>query len=694
MTSLPSIVLGLEEPPEDLTVTRVPPGRTLTDGVLRAGAARVDITPGFLTPTAGWSLSGHRMRAMWGRLHARVLVLDDGHGERVALIAADLHAGSRYLAERLAERTAALGLHIGRLFLAGTHTHGGPGNFYGSPFYDSFAQPKPGLDAQGVAYLVERLERGVREACERLRPARVGHGVSRLWGYSRNRSLRAARDNVPGREDAAFRREAEALGFPGGTPSSVPSGLSLEQVSVDPRVQVLWAEEAQPPHRPIGAFGTFGVHSAMLALNHALGSADLFGVATHHAEHLMRSAEPGTEPVLGLAAGTVGDSDPTLPGLSVDELKRQRHGRTRNLELAEKVGQELGQRLFEACGAARARAETSVRLSVHFDEPTIRDATLSDGTRLPFEAQVGGPTLGGSELGGGVPLLFREGMRNTLGDTDPQWPKEPPLLLESILADLFKYQPPALPLRLLKVGSVWLMGLPGEPTSWLGHRLGREMRQLGAREVMVAGVCGDYVGYLTTGAEYERQHYEGSSTIWGRNTERWLVEHSRALAGSAPGRVPSNEARFPVRWGKHEELSIPRPPMKDALPFWPRRPRLDEPRLFRGRLLLRGSWFAWAPQEDRELGRGPWVQLEDASTGEVLHSRGLPVDDQHQRFLLEFTDDEDHIDWRWSVMLEDWRHLVGRRVRFRPLGPRGVRVQPPPGAQWPERQLVADPPED
>ncbi|WNG60959.1 hypothetical protein F0U59_44325 [Archangium gephyra] len=70
------------------------------------------------------------------------------------------------------------------------------------------------------------------------------------------------------------------------------------------------------------------------------------------------------------------------------------------------------------------------------------------------------------------------------------------------------------------------------------------------------------------------------------------------------------------------------------------------------------------------------------------------MDDQHQRFLLEFTDDEDHIDWRWSVMLEDWRHLVGRRVRFRPLGPQGVRVQPPPGAQWPERQLVADPPED
>jgi neutral ceramidase len=693
MSILPSLLLGMNGPPEEVRVARVPPERTLTDGVLRAGAAWVDVTPGFLTPVAGWSLSGRKMRAMWGRLAARVLVLDDGQGERVALIAADLHAGSRYVSEKLAARTASLGLHIGRLFLAGTHTHSGPGGFYGAPFYDSFAQAEPGVDARWVDYLVEQLERGVREACQRLRPARVGHGLARQWGYSRNRSLEAARNNFPALNNAAFRQEAEALGYPDGTPPAVPSELPLEQVSVDPRVQVLWADEAAPPHRPIGAFATFGVHAALLSLTHSLGSPDLFGVAASHAEHLMRAAEPGSEPVLGLAAGAIGDTDPVVPGLSLEALKRERHGRTRNLELTTRVGHALGRCLFEACGEARARAETSVRLSVHFDEPWIRDATLSDGTKLPPEAEVGIPTLGGSEMGGGFPLLFCEGTRGKQHRSDPQSPKETPGLLEDLLHELLEHQPPTLPLRLLKVGGVWLMGLPGEPTSWLSHRLGRELRQQGAREVMVAGVCGDYMGYLTTEREYERQHYEGSSTLWGRHTESWLVEQSQRLAKSAPGRIPSGEAHFPVRWGKHLELSEPAPPLGDGPPDWPRPPRFEEPRLLRGGLLLRGSWFGWAPQEERELGRAPWVQLEDAATGEVLRSGGLPVDDQHQRFLLEFSDDDELIEWKWSVVLDDWRHWEGLRVRFRPMGPRGVRVQPPPGGQWPEHLMVGDPPE-
>lgn len=183
-------------------------------------------------------------------------MLDDGQGERVALIAADLHAGTRYLTERLAEHTAALGLHVGRLFLAGTHNHSGPGNIYANTYYDMFAQTEPllkeqGLDAVMVDYLVERLGLGVREACARLRPARVGHGVARLWGYSRNRSLAALRENFPGLDDAALRQRVAVLGFPSGAPPSVPPGLPVEQVCVDPRIQVLWAEEAEAPHRPM-----------------------------------------------------------------------------------------------------------------------------------------------------------------------------------------------------------------------------------------------------------------------------------------------------------------------------------------------------------------------------------------------------------------------------------------------------------
>ena len=66
-----------------------------------------------------------------------------------------------------------------------------------------------------------------------------------------------------------------------------------------------------------------------------------------------------------------------------------------------------------------------------------------------------------------------------------------------------------------------------------------------------------------------------------------------------------------------------------------------------------------------------------------------PLDDQHHTFLLEFVKAPGVLEWRWQVALDDWRHLLGRRIRFRTQGPRGVSVQPPPGKQWPEIRLSA-----
>jgi neutral ceramidase len=683
-------------PPTVVDVQRRSPEPLPATGLLQAGASRVDLTPGFLSPLAGWGptlLGSRRARAAWGRLFARVLVLDDGQGERVALIAADLHAGTRYLTERLAEHTAALGLHVGRLFLAGTHNHSGPANLYANTYYDTFAPTESllkerGLDPVMVDYLVERLGLAVREACARLRPARVGHGVARLWGWSRNRSLAALRENFPGLDEAALRQRVAVLGFPSGAPPSVPAGLPVDQVCVDPRIQVLWAEEAEAPHRPIGAFGTFGAHASLLAKEHPLCSPDFFGVATRHAEKLLRGAAGGPGPVVGLAAGAIGDADAARPGMTLEALKKKREDRTQNLSLMEEVGQEVGRQLARACVDARTHVRPSLRITALFDEPTIRDATLKDGRRLPLAALIGAPTLRGSEMGGGVPF-FREGERlEGVPENDPQWPKAPPQALARLIRESLKYQPHTLPLRLLKVGDLWLMGCPGEPTSWLAHELAQAMRERGAREVMVAGVCGDYAGYFTTEREYKAQHYEGSSTLWGRNTEHWLLERFEALARSAATAIPSGTARFTVNPGKHPALTTPRPPTAEPTPFWPGPPEFATPRVSNGRLVLAGRWFAWAPQERSELGWGAWIRLEDADTGEVLQSANLPLDDQHHTFLLEFAETSGVLEWKWLTVLDDWRHLSGRRIRFRTQGPRGVSVRPPPGARWPELRLV------
>src|SRR3954466_15743831 len=73
---------------------------------LRAGAATRDLTPALGAPLSGYgSFRSEAATRMCGRLFATALVLDDGHGERVALVSVDLHAGTRYLAELAAART-------------------------------------------------------------------------------------------------------------------------------------------------------------------------------------------------------------------------------------------------------------------------------------------------------------------------------------------------------------------------------------------------------------------------------------------------------------------------------------------------------------------------------------------------------------------------------------------------------------
>jgi hypothetical protein len=90
---------------------------------------------------------------------------------------------------------------------------------------------------------------------------------------------------------------------------------------------------------------------------------------------------------------------------------------------------------------------------------------------------------------------------------------------------------------------VRLLALPGEPTTMLSLGLLALLGE-GEARAMLSGVTGDYAGYLTTRDEYCAQHYEGSSTIWGRHTGDWLHERARELLDVVSRRRPAH-AREP-----------------------------------------------------------------------------------------------------------------------------------------------------
>ena len=252
VSSLPTLSLSRPRVVAEVPITRS----------LRAGAARVDLTPGLGRVLLGHGPTACESRGAYGRLFANVLVLDDGFGERVALVQCDLHGGSRWVTERVAQLVApTTGITTERLWLAASHTHRGPGAIYANHTYDriagtAFLEHWEGHFDQGTAEaLAGQIAAGVMQAVDELAPARVGTAAVPVPRVSWNRSGRGL------------------------------DGLQLGD-DVDPDEQYL---HRRPPPLKRG-------HASHLAkrFNHRLR-----GVATtarHHARSLVRRALPDLPP--------------------------------------------------------------------------------------------------------------------------------------------------------------------------------------------------------------------------------------------------------------------------------------------------------------------------------------------------------------------------------------------------------------
>ena len=136
-------------------------------GALRAGAAKVDITPRADPSNPPNEKYEHE------RLYVRAIVLENGSA-RAALIGADQSGLSEEVWAAASKQIAAeLDCPVANVLMSATHTHSGmaPGD---APGRRGFHQPKPGDPPPPiVAYLLQV----VREAKSTLQPARVGFGT-------------------------------------------------------------------------------------------------------------------------------------------------------------------------------------------------------------------------------------------------------------------------------------------------------------------------------------------------------------------------------------------------------------------------------------------------------------------------------------------------------------------------------------
>ena len=97
-------------------------------GNLRAGAARIDITPAKddALPMSGYAARQEGHKGIHDNLYVRAIALDDGAG-RAAIVTADLIGFSHQFTNAVSERiTSEANIALDHILIAGTHTHSRP----------------------------------------------------------------------------------------------------------------------------------------------------------------------------------------------------------------------------------------------------------------------------------------------------------------------------------------------------------------------------------------------------------------------------------------------------------------------------------------------------------------------------------------------------------------------------------------
>jgi hypothetical protein len=168
--------------------------------------------------------------------------------------------------------------------------------------------------------------------------------------------------------------------------------------------------------------------------------------------------------------------------------------------------------------------------------------------------------------------------------------------------------PQGVPLFAVRVADRAIVSIPGEMTEAMGRRVRESVEKAaaggGIREAVISGLANEYLSYFTSPEEYDQQHYEGGSTMFGRLSSNLLKGALTDLATRlAEGRpAPDAYAFDPTNGIKPDAAPYGTGAASGSI--------LDQPsgivtRFDRARL----RWQGGPRGEDRPLG-APFVRVE------------------------------------------------------------------------------------
>jgi neutral ceramidase len=490
------------------------------------------------------------------RLFARAFVAaaagSQTAAERVVIVVADIWSCTRKVKDGVLSRLATQhgDLYVEEnVLIAGTHTHSAPGGYSGNLLYD-YDFTTGGCDEATVMCIVEGCVQAIEAAHGNLAPGRIFVNRGDVQDCGRNRSEAAYLCN-PEDERNRWGEDTDR------------EMLLLKFVKID----------EGDAERPVGALTWYAIHPTDRGQKNTVVTGDNKGYASSLFEQQMEADHSAQETfVAAFANANCGDVSGNvelghIPDGIHDRAQMEKHGR-RQFEVA--------QQLF-----AGAPAEVT--------GPIVHRHTRVDFSDFPFggAARTWPASLGASFAAGSsedsvpVPDLgFREGM--TVANLDEgddlisglaglglsaifgvslidegaataqregQLPK--PVVLMPGLENP-SVAPQVLPVQLLRIGTIAVLGIPGELTTMAGRRLRGtvldELSAAGVEHIALGTYANEYSQYVTTLEEYGSQQYEGASTLFGPHTLEAYQQVAGSLAGAIAGGDPVDPGPAPTPW--------------------------------------------------------------------------------------------------------------------------------------------------
>ena len=510
-----------------ITVNYIEPLKGLK-GELVSGTAIRDITPSTGLPSAGRSLSGKaKMKGFRTRLKARVCYIRDKEGKSVALVQLDLAFPSLNMHHQIAEEIAKkTDIPISNLVLNCTHTHSGPGSFYSSDFYNTFASKIPGFNNDLYKFIVDQIVSAILEAYNNAKPAKIATGSTELYNATRNRSINSFIRNK-GNESLDPKKDSSLI-FKAINPN-------LYMIRID-------TKDNLGNYNPAFVYSVFSSHGTGLGDDVDVYNGDTFAYAQRDLPILIKKNYPNSiNPIHAFTNGTEGDIAPNLPF-----YKKNRKETTRisvDWKEVKKLGDMATNSTWKLFKSLDNKLKSEIKISSGAKELNISENNCIDNICICKKAYTGSAIFGGAyenrtpfikNMYPAESMMTRawiygknscHGNRHIPGGT-----------LQRLIVPS-KTFPKNVMFQLIQIDDMVLVPLPWEITITTGRRIENEIKnayqnnQINTpKHIVIASLSNDYMGYAATPEEYSNQAYEGGSTLYGKNTAPYIASQLNHLA--------------------------------------------------------------------------------------------------------------------------------------------------------------------